>query len=123
MHTEENTGCVKPSICGPINTSPFFFRCPVYFFDNSSNKSIPSIETFYCQITPVDARAHWGFQLHIVQLFSMIYVLQCFGALPCHGTMLQEAIRKEGDEEQEEAATINSASSPVKRVIGSPFAR
>ena len=30
MHTEENTGCVKPSICGPINTSPFFLRHPVY---------------------------------------------------------------------------------------------
>ena len=25
-YTGENTGCVKPWICGPINTSPFFFR-------------------------------------------------------------------------------------------------
>ena len=31
MHTEENTGCEKPSICGPINTSPFFFRHPVEY--------------------------------------------------------------------------------------------
>ena len=31
----------------------------VYFFDDSSNKSIPSIETDYCQITQVDAR--WSY--------------------------------------------------------------
>ena len=36
----------------------------IYFFDESSvvyissNKSIPSIETYYCQITQVDARPH-----------------------------------------------------------------
>ena len=27
----------------------------IYFFDDSSNKSIPSIETYYCQITQVNA--------------------------------------------------------------------
>ena len=30
MHTGEKTGCVKRWICGPINTSPFFLRHPVY---------------------------------------------------------------------------------------------
>ena len=41
--------------------------------------------------------------------------------MPC----LQEAIRKEGDEEQEEVAgaALAAANSPVKRAIGSPFAR
>ena len=31
MHTGENTGCVKPCICRPINTPPFFLRHPVHY--------------------------------------------------------------------------------------------
>ena len=28
----------------------------IYFFDDSSDKSIPSIETYFCQITQIDAK-------------------------------------------------------------------
>ena len=57
----------------------------------------------------------------------MSFYVWVFSSLPrrCVDGGLQEAIRKEGDEEQEEVAgaALAAANSPVKRAIGSPFAR